>query len=92
MAESGQYRCQFDRRNPDIQQGRWALRLRKLDDYLDRPVMAGRLRSPMAGSEHPGRKIRIWLTDRFGEMRLAGMGTLLPVSFLGTCHSDMQTE
>lgn len=29
----------------------------------------------MAGSEHPGRKIRIWLTDRFGEMRLAGMGT-----------------
>ncbi len=29
----------------------------------------------MAGSEYPGRKIRIWLTGRFGEMRLAGMGT-----------------
>ncbi len=29
----------------------------------------------MAGSEHPSRKIRIWLTGRFGEMRPAEMGT-----------------
>jgi hypothetical protein len=34
-------RCQFARRNPDIQRGRRVSRLLKLDDYLDRPVMAG---------------------------------------------------
>jgi hypothetical protein len=34
----------------------------------------------MAGSEQPGRKIRTWLTGRFGEMRLAEMGTLHSVT------------
>lgn len=34
----------------------------------------------MAGSEQPGRKIRTWLTGRFGEMRLAEMGTLGPLA------------
>ncbi len=36
----------------------------------------------MAGSEHPGRKIRFWLTGRFGEMRLAGMGTYADLSIM----------
>lgn len=40
VAELRQCRFQFDRRNRDIQQGRPVHRLRKLNDYLDRPVMA----------------------------------------------------
>lgn len=60
---SGGFRISY----PPVAPGDFSLALRLLS--------AGRLRSPTAGLEHPGRKIRIWLTGRFGEMRRAGMGT-----------------
>lgn len=43
LAKSGQFRFQLARRNPDIRRQRRACRLLKLDDYLDRLVMAERV-------------------------------------------------